>query len=274
VGFLKCDRKFGAAVQLEYEANRKYGAHYYYCVATTKKHRVRKFNRLDFDGFMYLPAIGPALAARWVKRIKEQGGILAKDLAREDLVEFLSIIMIPKNEMLIQDYFGSNFAITSLAFYETKPLDDVGVSFLWHCDSGPIQHLKMIIYLNEGHGGGTAVIDRRTTHLFKRAGYVNCPLAYRVNNLDEIAEQFGIKCDASVLCPPAGGAILLEAGSVLHKGMPPVEKPRYVAGLTIIAYPVPWREFIKENYKYLCDNTEAGFGPLVGKHLDIMMEPT
>lgn len=248
----------------EYEANRGYHANHARCVNENPRFRVRALNSLDFRGFIQIPVISKSLAERWAGRINRDGDFTARDMDKTEVFEFFQACITPNIEMLIQDYFHTTFAATSLAMYGSSPMDDPSCSFRWHCDSGPRKSLKMIVYLNDSHGGGTKMIDRKHTELFKRAGYVFGDLDKRLDDLTDLAQQFGIRYYDSTLCPPAGQGVIFEPSNVLHKGAIPRHKPRYVASMTFIPWVKGWRDFLQEQYKYICDNIGGDFSPIRG----------
>jgi hypothetical protein len=258
---------------LDYECQRNYAANHVYAITQQPRNRIRRFNTLDYDGFYIRPTLSKEVCKRWVKKLDKKPEFTARDMDKEEGIEFLEMVLTPQNEQVIQDYFGCLFAPTSLSFYRTDPLTDPGCSFRWHVDVGPRCHLKMLVYLNSGHGGGTDLINRQASRLFERAGYGNLPLGDRVDDLDPISEAFNITYVPIKVRPSVpGAALIFESGNCIHKGILPTKGPRYVAGVTFIPFFTPWREFVKEKWDYVCANYQGGFGPLEGDYLNIKIE--
>jgi hypothetical protein len=141
----------------------------------------------------------------------------------------------------IAGHFGSEYLICSLGVSRTLPVSGARRSFLWHCDRGPRRFLKVLLYLNEGHGGNTEFLDRATTAEFEALGYVFGPNRRRLADLSRLARKFGILHTPLRWPIRTGDALLFEPASVLHRGIMPTTGERYMLSLMLLPSPVPWQ---------------------------------
>ncbi len=165
----------------------------------------------------------------------------------------------------LKNYFYSNYAIIFCTFMETLPdpnaaVKDTNISMGWHCDSSPSAFLKLLLYLNDAdeHHGGTEVVDRYTTDLFKKVGYVFGPIEERTTDLHSLADHFQIPYTPDLLQPNAGQGLLFEPVNIMHRGYRPTTGVRRILQLGIIPWPQGWRHFIDNTGEFTWKN-EATF---------------
>jgi hypothetical protein len=142
-------------------------------------------------------------------------------------------------------FFGSEYFVYWYSITRATPVPDLGYnSFRWHCDRGPVGHLKLLLYLNghEEHGGGTELLDLDTTRGLQASGYINAPVRTRVVDLAPLAEQSGVAYAPWSPEMRAGEGILFQPASVLHRGSLPTHGPRHVITVCLLPSPIPWRD--------------------------------
>ena len=142
-------------------------------------------------------------------------------------------------------FFGSEFFVYWLTITQATPVRELGQnSFRWHCDRGPVGHLKLLLYLNgrEEHGGGTEFLDLASTRGLEPSGYVFAPVETRVVDLASLARRAGVAHAPWSPEMRAGDGILFQPSSVLHRGMLPTHGRRHVITLCLLPSPVPWRD--------------------------------
>jgi len=142
-------------------------------------------------------------------------------------------------------FFGSEYFVYWYHITRATPVRELGLnSFRWHCDRGPVGHLKLLLYLNgrEEHGGGTEFLDLETTRGLEASGYVFAPVKTRVIDLAPIAERFGVSYTPWSPEMRAGEGILFQPANVLHRGMLPTHGRRHVITVCLLPSPIPWRD--------------------------------
>jgi hypothetical protein len=137
----------------------------------------------------------------------------------------------------------------------------------WHCDGGPHNHLKLLLYLDDldSHDGATMVVDRAVTDHFKRAGYAFDELHTRVSDLSVLAEALAIRPCPTLTCRPGKGeALLLEPANVLHRGYRPTFGARHVLTVGIVPFPFDRQSILPRAYATIRSNTEFDFPNMNG----------
>lgn len=142
----------------------------------------------------------------------------------------------------IAGHFGSEYLVCSYAEHRTPPARKEARSFLWHCDRGPKRFLKVLLYLNDGHGGNTEFLDRAATAELEHVGYVFGPNRRRLSDLSGIARRHGIPYQPRRWPIQAGQAFLFEPSGVLHRGIVPTIAERRTLSIMLVPSPIPWRE--------------------------------
>ena len=126
------------------------------------------------------------------------------------------------------------------------------VSFKWHCDRGPSQHLKLIVYLNPSreHGGNTEFVPLPDSRRIGEKGYVFGSTRKRTNSVRRLSRLAGKPVETVMEPIPAGGGVLFQPANVVHRGVAPDRGTRYAVTLCLLPSPVPWREALEKGLLY------------------------
>ena len=230
------DPQFTTGVVKEYDYDRKFNQYLHSC-------RKEMPNHYDFEfrGAQRLKVLDEAVARQIAGEIDGKDRLTDKGWRRE-VVEAI----IPAIHERMESYFQSRYVPLWMRFYRNMPgqQPDPSYSFYWHCDAGPSRHLKLLLYLNpsEESGSTTLCLDRFTTNEFKDIGYVFCPLEYRLTDLNPIAEAHGLNITPIDFKPESGDGILFEPFNILHKGIWPTKKARYLVQLCFMCSRYPWQQ--------------------------------
>ncbi len=170
---------------------------------------------------------------------------------------------------MILSYFQSEYTVLFCSMIVTYPVSEKditfkGISFKWHSDVAPDYHLKLLVHLNdaEEHKGGTQCINREHTKRFKEIGYVFNDLGNRLSDLSQLAKQFNIDHEETLLSPHTGEAIIFQPSNVLHRGSWPAQGPRYLINLGLVPSRIPWRQMVEQDFEAIVNNTESIFPEL------------
>lgn len=147
-------------------------------------------------------------------------------------------------------YFKSEYCIF---WWSVNKLDDGAstVSSKWHCDGGPVKHLKLITYLNgyDEHGSGTAVLDKESTDKLKDIGYIFNYVVKRSNDIEPLCNHYDINHTPNLIKPNAGDSILFNPHQVAHKAVAPNKgKARYSFTLCLLPSELHWKKVAEEHY--------------------------
>ena len=167
-------------------------------------------------------------------------------------IEVLEKILREGVDDRIAGYFESNFAPIWCRFQKASPDQDIWPpSFKWHCDGGPIKHLKILLYLSssEESGGNTIFLSKEETDEFRRIGYVFTELDKRLEDLSYLAEVFSVGYNPFMFDINRGEGLLFEPFNLLHKGIKPTLKNRYIMQICFIAAATDWKD--------ICMNTDS-----------------
>ncbi|MCB1749104.1 MAG: hypothetical protein H6977_07545 [Gammaproteobacteria bacterium] len=253
----RLDRGRAARVYHEFECTRGYAAYHAFCQQAWARERPPTPDRgLVHDGYMALDAMSPAAAAGLLERCRRGATpeYLKKDTRNlrgfrvrdEELAEALAAAALsPAVDAAIAGWFGAEYLVHWLTVSETPPGSaPASVSFRWHCDRGPRQHLKLIVYLNDGseHGGGTAFLARADSLAVAASGYLFGRAKRRTYAVDGLAEYAGRPVTPWQPPTGAGAAVLFEPSTIVHVGIMPTRAPRYALTLCLLPSPLPWRE--------------------------------
>ena len=156
---------------------------------------------------------------------------------------------------IVRRHFLTEFAV----LFASSIVDaEKGESHLWHCDAGPRDHLKILIYLARTDGA-TLIMNRDETVLYQKVGYGFVNGANRVEHLEQIAAEHHISCVPTTLCPHPGGAIVFEPTRVLHRGVLAKGKPRRMLQIGVIPWPHSWDTAFDNMWEFVAGNVGAGF---------------
>jgi len=166
-------------------------------------------------------------------------------------LDMLAAALPPTVDARIVRFFRSEYFVHWFVVTRAQPrqYEDFN-SFLWHCDRGPRAHLKLLIYLNghEEHGGATEFLDLAATRRFESSGYLFGAVADRRSDLSALADTVGAQFRPDRWRGAAGEASLFTPSRVLHRGVMPDRKPRYVLAICLLPSPVPWRAALERGW--------------------------
>lgn len=144
----------------------------------------------------------------------------------------------------IIDIYGSEYYVHSIVANRTMPAKTSKRSFLWHCDHGPKNFLKINIFLDatSEHGATTEFLDLASSEKFEKAGYTFGAVARRVSDLRPIARRFGGA--VNVIHPEldAGEAFIFHGSRCLHRGFLPTRGTRHMLTFVLLPSPIHWTE--------------------------------
>ena len=215
-------------------------------------------------GFEYLDILPYARAASLREILTERYGIASVKKNSEALVgfrdiddefrnEILDTVLTPLADERILSFFASEYLVLWMIVTATEAAaaDEI-VSFKWHCDRGPSQHLKLIVYLNpsQEHGGNTEFIPLSDSRRIGDSGYVFGSTRKRTNSVQRLSRLAGKPVETVLQPIPAGGGVLFQPANVVHRGVAPDRGTRYAITLCLLPSPVPWRAALERGLLY------------------------
>lgn len=159
------------------------------------------------------------------------------------LLPMLERLLSPEIDARLVAHFRSEYFIYSFSVSRTMPARQSRRSFLWHCDRGPRDFLKLNLFLDPTteHGSTTEFINRTDSMALERLGYTFGPNRRRVTDLAPLAARAGIALRLIRPDMKAGAALLFEPSNVLHRGILPSHGIRHMVSLMIAPSPIPWQ---------------------------------
>jgi hypothetical protein len=150
----------------------------------------------------------------------------------------------PAMDAKLTAVLGSEYFVYSLAVNRTMPSKESKRSFLWHCDRGPKDFLKINMFLDATaeHGGTTEFIDLENSLAYEKAGYTFGVNQRRVDDLSSINRKLGIR--PKVIHPQldAGEAFIFHPSRTMHRGFLPTKGVRHMFSIVILPSPVHWSQ--------------------------------
>lgn len=228
-----------------------YDSYANYCRTQYAKHQApdgfqtTRLDDLAATGLCRVQALPPEVCTElraWVDR--EGGRVPLPSYDPAAIKRVLNHVFNPTVDGIIRNHYGAFYFVPFLNIFRTEP-GMTEVSYCWHCDWGPRAHLKLFCYLGDpdSHNGSTTFLNRHSTDLLKRIGYVFGQSSSKRNvDIEPLCRRFGIPYDPQDLRPGEGEAALFEPASVIHKGVVPSIGYRYVLQVGIIPSPRPWDE--------------------------------
>lgn len=227
----------------------------------------RRFARPDVSGdrstlrtrgFEHLSVLSPERARATSSRLagtaptsvkKGSAKLLGYRLDGDHRRDLLDAVLTPAVDERIAACFASEYLVHWISATVTLP--DPGnatVSFRWHCDKGPAEHLKLIVYLNgtREHGGNTEFVDRADTARVGSRGYVFGRTRSRTSEVEKLSRIAGQPVTPHQQPLEPGDAVLFQPARVLHRGVLPSRAPRHTLTLCLLPSPVPWREALDQ----------------------------
>ncbi|MBA6264343.1 MAG: GSCFA domain-containing protein [Colwellia sp.] len=166
-------------------------------------------------------------------------------------------VLLPQvfNQLLdeqVISYFNSEYCIFWWSIYKINDtVTSTDYSCKWHCDAGPKNHLKVLIYLNgiEEHGSDTSYLSPESTQQLKDVGYIFNDIKNRETDLSALCQHFDIDFTPKYAKPNAGDTIIFNPNQIAHRALPTKgAKPRYVMDFCLLQNEVPWRETVENDY--------------------------
>ncbi|MCC7410082.1 MAG: 2OG-Fe(II) oxygenase [Gammaproteobacteria bacterium] len=244
----------------QYDQQRGYAAHHVYCRSRCTRPAPEPAACALLDqGFQTIEVMSPDAAGTLLARVRA-GSAIAKLKYDSDRLEgyriddpqlreaVLSAALCAPVDALATRFFRSEYFVHWFTLSRTDPAAArAPVSFRWHCDKGPREHLKLLLYLNDPteHGGGTAFMNLADTAAVARSGYLFARGHDRTTDPGELSRLAGHALSARECRPRAGAAVLFQPARVLHSGITPTRGPRYVLTVCLLPSPVPWRDALR-----------------------------
>jgi hypothetical protein len=147
--------------------------------------------------------------------------------------------------------FQSEYFVYSLVVNRTMPAKESRRSFLWHCDRGPRDFLKINMFLDatSEHGGTTEFIDLEGSLAYEKAGYTFGANARRVSDLSGIGRKIGAKPDVFHPQLAAGQAFAFYPARTLHRGFLPAKGIRHMFSIVLLPSPIHWSKVWEKTVK-------------------------
>jgi hypothetical protein len=204
-----------------------------------------------------LSAPEAAAAKALLLKNSEQFSVAKKSIDYADVMRFNnSKFLLPVVEKMLNkavdarviEIFGSEYYVHSLVANRTMPTEESKRSFLWHCDRGPKDFLKINMFLDatSEHGGTTEFLDLESSQGFEDAGYTFGANARRVADIGSVARKFG--GNVNVIHPQleAGEAFMFFPARTLHRGFLPTRGIRHMLSIVLLPSPIHWTEAWKK----------------------------
>jgi hypothetical protein len=138
---------------------------------------------------------------------------------------------------------GSEYFVYSLVVNRTFPSNESKRSFLWHCDRGPKDFLKINMFLDatSEHGGTTEFIDLENSLAYEKAGYTFGANQRRLEDLSGLNRKLNIA--PKVIHPQldAGEAFVFYPARTMHRGFLPTKGTRHMFSVVVLPSPIHWR---------------------------------
>jgi hypothetical protein len=212
--------------------------------------------KLAADGFEVVNLLTPAEAAaaketaldRAAAKSAAKASIDYADVLRFDNTAFLRPVvekmLNPGIDGRVTAIFGSEYYVHSLVINRTMPAKASKRSFLWHCDRGPRDFLKINMFLDATaeHGGTTEFVTLEDSLAYEKAGYTFGANRRRVHDLSLLSRRVGPAPKVHHPQLSAGEAFMFFPARVLHRGYLPSRGIRHMMSLVLLPSPVPWRE--------------------------------
>jgi hypothetical protein len=197
------------------------------------------------------PAAASALRARLHQlpvlppRIRDVEWAEDFDISDRDFsVATLDTLLTPTIAEAIRSQLESEFLVYWWNATRTLQGKPSTRSMLWHCDTGPTRHLKLLVYLEDAAftGGNTHFFDRSISDGLRNAGYTFGRTRRRRADLAPLMRHLGMPERIIDFPLRAGQALLFEPTRTLHRGIVPHLHHRHVVTLCLLPSPLPWRE--------------------------------
>lgn len=256
----KLDPTRTRAAREHFDVTGKYDLWHTYCREQFRRKAVSSDSELSNKGVEIVRLLSNKEAAKAKQLLldnSEQFFVAKKSIKHGDLMRFKdSIFLQPIVEKMLNKAvdakvtgaFGSEYYVHSLEANRTMPVKESKRAFLWHCDRGPKNFLKINMFLDatSEHGGTTEFIDLESSFGFEKAGYTFGANARRVADIHRVAQKFG--GTANVIHPQleAGEAFIFFPTRLLHRGFLPTRGIRHMLSIVLLPSPIHWTEAWKK----------------------------
>jgi len=150
-------------------------------------------------------------------------------------------------DQLLLSYYGSEYIPTQYHIYEHASDNETSISFKWHRDSGPKNHLKIFCYLNDPkeHGCVTQLLTHETTTAINEIGYGVKSFDTRTSDIESLGQHYDIPIKKVNYVPDCGDAVIFNPNVLLHKGENAIEgRSRFTLQITVVPSPIHWSKAI------------------------------
>lgn len=252
----KLDPKRTQAARKHFDVTGKYDHWHAYCRQQFRRKAPSSSGKLATDGVevvRLLSNLDAADAKALLLSNSEQFSAAKKSIDYADVMRFKgSEFLLPiVDKMLsssvdekITGIFGSEYYVHSVVANRTMPAKASKRSFLWHCDRGPKNFLKINMFLDatSDHGGTTEFLDLESSKGFEDAGYTFGVNSRRVSDIAHIARKFG--GSVNVIHPQldAGEAFIFFPSRSLHRGFLPTRGVRHMLSVVLLPCPIHWKK--------------------------------
>jgi len=172
-----------------------------------------------------------------------------------------SLVFNQTVDNLLLSYYESEYIPIEYNIYEHSSDNEKSISFKWHRDSGPKNHLKIFCYLNnpKEHGCVTQLLTPETTTALNEIGYGVKSFHSRTSDIEPLGQHFNIPIEKIKYVPECGDAVIFNPNALLHKGENAIEgRSRFTLQITVVPSPIHWSEAIQQ-YRFPCFSLSAGF---------------
>ncbi|MDT0602862.1 GSCFA domain-containing protein [Thalassotalea castellviae] len=237
-------------------------AHYNLHSYFEKKHRYAELNSIAKKAFTresdlidselnhhhqmhYKHAIPADLCQKFIQQVLEDKTAFNH---HKVITSILDLILDKNLDQVLSSYFNSEYTLSWYSYLETLPdRENRSYSSYWHCDGGPENHLKILIYLNpyKEHLGNTKFLTKETTDKLKKVGCLFNDIEKRTENLAPLANAKGIELEEIMYENiEAGDALIFNPNQLAHIGKIPETGTRHVLQLCFIPSPLHWKDTI------------------------------
>jgi hypothetical protein len=208
------------------------------------------------SGMEVVTVLSPGEAAKTKQQLLDQAGAFQQKKKSIDYADTLAFenlgFLLPSVEKMfspaldakICKFFGSEYFVQSLIANRTMPAKESKRSFLWHCDRGPQNFLKINLFLDatSEHGGTTEFLNIADSKAFEDAGYTFGANDRRVSDLAPIGRKIGVAPKIAHPQLDAGQAFMFLPSRSLHRGFLPTKGTRHMLLAIILPSPIHWRK--------------------------------
>ena len=261
--WVKLDPARTVAAQTHFNTKGGYDAWHTYCRQEFKRAAGRDASKLKSDGIAVVKCLNAqeAVATKELALAKAEAFASAKKAVNySDVMKFSnSDFLLPTVTKMLNaemdntatDIFGSEYYVHSLMINRTMPSKVSKRSFLWHCDRGPKDFIKINMFLDatSEHGGTTEFLNLQDSAAFEKAGYTFGANARRVADLSGLSRR--LKVEPKVIHPQlaAGEAFAFFPARSLHRGFLPTKGIRHMLSIVLLPSPIHWTKAWKATSK-------------------------